>query len=354
MELDITEFCQSGAIFSFNHDDLIIGSGEAKWKKFSDLDISLPAFYFPDFFLEMESPWLQFQKNYELKIDDFQKNIQPPAPSKKPEWQNSYKSLFLKNFEILKRSFINETLMKAVPYAFSHSKETMLHDQLLYSINRGLAYSRNFPIHLYGFWQNGEGLLGGTPELLFTYDFLTSPFQLKTCALAGTQGQKISSIDFKKKNKEMMEHQFVIDGIRETLNDLGKVNINHTEVLHFPRLTHLLTPIEIDLFQEESFENIVQTLHPTPALGAYPKKEGAAWLKAYQELVPRERFGAPVGLLLPFQKRAKCVVGIRNVQWSKDGMAIGAGCGVIKESDAESEWNEINLKMNSIKELLGL
>jgi isochorismate synthase EntC len=35
-------------------------------------------------------------------------------------------------------------------------------------------------------------------------------------------------------------------------------------------------------------------------------------------------------------------------------MMIGAGCGVVAESQMRNEWNEINLKMQSIKEMLGI
>jgi isochorismate synthase EntC len=42
------------------------------------------------------------------------------------------------------------------------------------------------------------------------------------------------------------------------------------------------------------------------------------------------------------------------VQWGKDQMQIAAGCGVVADSVCDKEWNEINLKLKAVKEMLAL
>lgn len=113
-------------------------------------------------------------------------------------------------------------------------------------------------------------------------------------------------------------------------------------------MKHLMTPIT--LFGAVGFQQLTEALHPTPALGAYPKGAGKSWLMHYQTILPRGRFGAPVGYWL--EDRGGAHVAIRNLQWSENRMRIGAGCGVVLESEEDKEWNELNLKIESIKRIL--
>jgi menaquinone-specific isochorismate synthase len=47
-------------------------------------------------------------------------------------------------------------------------------------------------------------------------------------------------------------------------------------------------------------------------------------------------------------------VAIRNAQWFEGSIHIGAGCGIVPQSLLKNEWKEIQLKMQSIKNILGL
>jgi menaquinone-specific isochorismate synthase len=121
--------------------------------------------------------------------------------------------------------------------------------------------------------------------------------------------------------------------------------------LRLKTLTHLRTPIQLELTQTADTAALVKALHPTPALGAFPKEEGVEWLKAFDSRTPRKHYGAPLGCC--YGNSISIVVAIRNVQWTPNGLAIGAGCGVIAESKQEREWNEIQLKTEAIFETLG-
>jgi FtsP/CotA-like multicopper oxidase with cupredoxin domain len=57
------------------------------------------------------------------------------------------------------------------------------------------------------------------------------------------------------------------------------------------------------------------------------------------------------------------LVCIRNMMWSRlnqntDGpkieLKIGAGCGLVQDSQLEREWGEVLLKINSVKRILGI
>lgn len=226
-------------------------------------------------------------------------------------------------------------------------------DQLRSSLLSLLQYAKSQPVHSYGFWENGHGMLGATPELLFSLGEIKR-HTLITMACAGTRGLRSQPGSFMDDPKEVHEHQLVVDGIMESLAPFGKVTIGSMRVLHLPKLSHLLTPIEVELKQDADFNAIVKALHPTPALGAFPRKEGLEWLKSYQKQIDRKRYGAPVGYTRGNTNEAGCYVAIRNAQWNPEEIVIGAGCGVVKESLLDREWDEVKLKIQAIKEMLSL
>jgi menaquinone-specific isochorismate synthase len=108
----------------------------------------------------------------------------------------------------------------------------------------------------------------------------------------------------------------------------------------------------VKLQQAVTTDQVTQLIHPTPALGAYPRVEGMKWLREFDREMPRERFGAPVGYTR--KGESTCYVAIRNVQWKDFQLKLGAGCGIVPASQFESEWNEILLKLKSIKNILAL
>ena len=148
---------------------------------------------------------------------------------------------------------------------------------------------------------------------------------------------------------ELIE-KIVVEDITERLSFLGDVKIGETKALKLSTFYHLKTPILVESKQEISFEKAVKILHPTSALGAYPKMEGEKWLEENES--DRNFFGAPFGLV--YKGQAKCLVAIRQVEYTPKNFSLIAGCGILKESDQELEWQEWKLKIASIQKLCGL
>lgn len=344
MKVNSKEWPTSGAIFS-NGKELYLGYGQFRWKKFSELDESHPAFYFPDFFLTCSHPWLQFHEWTCLPIQDFEPQLileeQPPLL----QWKYPKEEIFYQQIKKLKNDFSHTPLKKAVPYLFATCSEKMNSHRLVRCLKNACVHLKRFSGYLYGFWNQDEGILGVTPELLFQFDERNR--KLKTMALAGTcpKGRHFGE-------KEINEHQIVVEGIKLSLQSLGELSIGTLQTLNLSRFYHLQTDLYLKLDGKFHFENIVQRLHPTPALGAFPKDIGWDWLKNYEIKVKRKRYGAPVGILFKAQNLIQSAVAIRNVQWDRSGLKIGAGCGVVLESDEKKEWEELCLKLNAIKENL--
>lgn len=198
----------------------------------------------------------------------------------------------------------------------------------------------------YGFEFGYEGMAGLSPELLFE----VKNGQLTTMALAGTG--RADGPSLLEDRKEMHEHRLVIENIQQELKNFGRVSIANTEEKVYGPLKHLFTAISVDLDRDPDFMEFVRALHPTAALGGWPRKPAIDWLEQQDFHTTRRRFGAPFGYKDGFDM--KCVVAIRGVQWQKNRLMVASGCGVVKESAALNEWRELELKRSSIYGWLGV
>lgn len=348
MQVDVEAFLRSGALISLDSSRYLIAYGTPHWKTFTEIDPIRPAFYFPDFFLHMQEPWVQYPVHiYLTKTKKWTSPICIPSPV---SWNAPSESAFRTCFQDLQRQFKQQRLKKGVAYTFLTAAETIAKERLLCSLEHALQRWQQGGGHLYGFWQQEGGMLGLTPECLFQYDAKHS--HLSTMALAGTCAK--DSQELFKDSKIRHEHQLVVEGICQSLEAIGIPRIGEQQVMELPRLCHLLTPIEVQVRQSISFEALVHLLHPTAAVGAFPKAEGEEWLHHWDQLMPRGRYGAPVGLMDPGSQKQTCLVAIRQIQWNHKEIRMGAGCGIVPQSQCDQEWKEIQLKIQAIKEHLGL
>lgn len=321
-------FAQEGSILSTHSGRLHVSAGPRKW-------ISNPtsfAWYFPDFFLANPTPYY-YQKAIDLS------NFTITASQDKLDWSSGDFEPFGASWGAL------EKLHKIVPYAAFHAEGEI---EPMAVLRRAMIYHQKTPgTTLYGFWGPDGGMIGVTPELLCS----VKGNQLNTMACAGT-GKKGENLltDLKLK----AEHEWVITGISQALSPLGTVSSGNTRVRDFGKLSHLITEMTCTIHSEVSFDDMVSRLHPTPALGAFPKADGQSWLKRYDQQIPRSRFGAPVGFLDPDAQEGECYVAIRNVQWSGKNASILCGAGVTRESVLEKEKEEVRAKLQAVREILGI
>lgn len=350
----IDQWLINGAMISITPGRLLIGWGKcSRYASRSDTT-KKHLFYFPDFFLKNPFPWFEYEYVEEIDIENVQKLLNERISFQASSlalssWKNDQKNLFFETFNEIKHLMSLNELTKAVPFVFETSSTRMTNAQRVVTISNMLKSLRRFPLYIYGFWEDQEGMLGLTPELLFEYHGV----ELQTMALAGTCRKEDDYDAFLSDPKQAHEHQCVVDGIKESLTPFGIVNTGERQLLMLSALNHLMTPIKLESTSPLEFDIIIKALHPTPALGAFPRIRGMQWLESYQEQIDRKRFGAPVGVVSA-DGSAKCYVAIRNVQWDEEAMMIGAGCGVVSASECDKEWDEINLKLKATKQMLGL
>ncbi len=355
---EIKKFLNSGCLISSpSSDEITIGWGsvertQSSLKALQEKRISI---YAPDFFLEDQAPWWVFENFVSCSRAELLEALKSLVQSFCPiQWSQVDFDSFQETFYDIKKKLKEGLLKKAVPLVFQTAQFSIQNMKPLL-ISHLLKNTKGVPVSLYGVWNAEEGILGATPETLFQAQRRGS---LWTMALAGTRTSDDSRVSLLQDPKELEEHRIVIEGICSSFQSdpqWGKIQVGQTKILKLPTLSHLMTPIEIQIPEDKTliFEEGVRCLHPTPALGAFPKNEGMKWLQELNKKRDRCRFGAPFGVLKNF-KESLCLVGIRNLQWFEDEVSLIVGCGIIEASHLDQEWKELQSKQSAVKALLGL
>ncbi len=105
----------------------------------------------------------------------------------------------------------------------------------------------------------------------------------------------------------------------------------HPGILTLPNGHHLITKFQGQLKDGINDEDILQFLHPTPALGGTPRKQAMAIIRKLEGF-SRGWYGAPIGYVgLDW---AEFVVGIRSGLASGKKLSVFAGAGIVQGSEA--------------------
>lgn len=143
--------------------------------------------------------------------------------------------------------------------------------------------------------------------------------------------------------KERLEHRFVVDGVYASAADLcrDKIEIDETTVLKLERVQHLRTALSGNLHPDVDDGDIINRLHPTPAVGGQPKKEALALISRV-ETFDRGFYAAPIGYVSG--REAEFSVGIRSLVVKGKTVSVFTGAGIVTGSKPDSEWNELDSK----------
>lgn len=196
--------------------------------------------------------------------------------------------------------------------------------------------------------KTGETFLGCTPERLVSIhknyvltEALAGSMQRGKTATEDTILEK--SLSQSRKNRH--EHNFVIQDIEERLLPFveGIERDNRPEVKKLTNVQHLYTPITARLKSGIDPLTLIEHLHPTPAVGGYPWPKAKPYVRKLESF-DRGWYAGPVGWLNS-KGGGEFVVGIRSGLLKDDNAHIFAGCGIVEDSDPDTEWEETNLKL---------
>ena len=210
--------------------------------------------------------------------------------------------------------------------------------------------------HFYVEPEEGVAFLGASPERLFRREGRA----IVSEAVAGTRPRGTSESDDAElrdellgSEKDLSEHAYVRTSIQETLGALCEeleVGQDISE-MKLARGRHLRSKVRGTLREGVADADVLCALHPTPAVGGYPK---AGAKQKIRELEPFDRgwYAGPVGWI--GSEGAEFAVGIRSALARGKRLALYSGAGIVAGSVPEEEWAEIEGKIGDFTRIFGL
>ncbi|MBW2108900.1 MAG: chorismate-binding protein, partial [Deltaproteobacteria bacterium] len=117
----------------------------------------------------------------------------------------------------------------------------------------------------------------------------------------------------------------------------------HPGVLKLSRCRHLITRFKGKLKNGVGDAQLLESLHPTPAVGGVPRDRALRDI-ALIEPFDRGWYAGPVGWIS--KSAAQFVVGIRSGLTEGRRLHLFSGAGIVRGSVPEAEWKELEDKIS--------
>ena len=118
------------------------------------------------------------------------------------------------------------------------------------------------------------------------------------------------------------------------------------------RLLHLRSDFTFTLRDEDRLGNVLDVLHPTPAVCGLPKQQALSFIQAH-ESEPRRYYSGFLGPL-DMEGLTHLCVSLRCMELTAEGYRLYAGGGLVGDSCEDGEWRETEAKMATMGEVIGL
>ena len=185
--------------------------------------------------------------------------------------------------------------------------------------------------------------LMSTPEVLLRMEGKDG----YTMALAGTILATKHPV-WTDKNRE--EQRLVGDYIARTIAPFSeKTSIGEPQTVRAANVMHLQTDFRFTMNERMEVAELVEQLHPTPAVCGIPKAEARQFILA-NEHSPRLYYSGFCGLF-DVNSQTSLYVSLRCMQMLGNKIRLYAGGGLLRESVMESEWQETEAKMEAMRQL---
>ncbi len=199
------------------------------------------------------------------------------------------------------------------------------------------AYTFLIHIPAWGTW------MGSTPELVLQSE--SDGFYSR--AIAGTRPSSSNNLPWGQ--KEIEEHKFIEQYLTQSLEAAElKYEISPTFDLKAGPVTHICSDIKI-IATQHHLDRILNIIHPGPALSGMPRDKS---IKEISNIESHDRryYCGYIGSI--DSKEISLYATIRCMEVFEDGYSIYVGGGITSSSELESEWEETNMKSETLASLL--
>ncbi|MBR1389700.1 MAG: isochorismate synthase [Prevotella sp.] len=199
-----------------------------------------------------------------------------------------------------------------------------------------------------GYW------LTATPEILLEGDGSA----WRTIALAGTMKLEGSQLQGEGESvtwttKNIQEQRYVATYITECLEQFtADFKEEGPRTVRAANLVHLRSDFTFTLPDSSRLGDLLQALHPTPAVCGLPKHESFQFI-VHNEHTPRRYYSGFMGpLCLEEGRSTHLYVSLRCMNVEGNQYHLYAGGGLLKDSVMQQEWQETEAKLETMRSLL--
>lgn len=219
------------------------------------------------------------------------------------------------------------------------------------------------PLHRLASWYPScwtfhiDGFFGSTPEMLVRLDggLVTSRVLAGTIRRTGDDAHDLALAgSLARSSKDLEEHEYAVRSVADALAPhCTAMNVPESPfVLHLPNVMHLATDVTGVLRDGAGVLSLVESLHPSAAVGGTPTREAVRLIDRIEHL-DRGRYAGPVGWVSA-SGDGEWGIGLRSAQASADGRSarMFAGCGIVADSDPVDELAESDAKLIPLTDAL--
>ena len=197
---------------------------------------------------------------------------------------------------------------------------------------------------------------GCTPELLVRKqgDRVESMCLAGTCPAGATDAESETlAAALMADGKNRAEHDYVVRLIRSVLERVCyDVDVPATpQIMRLAHVQHLFTPAAARMLAGVTLADLMEDLHPTPAVAGTPVGEAKMLLRAI-EPYNRGFFAGACGFV-DGAGDGEFSVALRTGVFDGEVGWVYGGCGIVEGSDAAAEYDEIGLKLRTILSAFG-
>lgn len=193
--------------------------------------------------------------------------------------------------------------------------------------------------------------LTATPEILLE----GKGADWHTIALAGTMKLEDDQLNGEGEQltwstKNIQEQRYVSTYIKECLEQFtDEITEDGPRTVRAANLVHLRSDFTFTLPDSNHLGDVLQALHPTPAVCGLPKSESFQFITK-NEHTPRRYYSGFLGPL--GEADTHLYVSLRCMNIDGQTFWLYAGSGLLQESDVEQEWQETEAKLETMRQVL--
>ncbi len=155
--------------------------------------------------------------------------------------------------------------------------------------------------------------------------------------------------------KDRAELAMIVDLMRNDLSKVARTGsvevVSHAVLESFPTVHHLVSTVRAQLDDAKTFGDLLRATFPGGSVTGAPKRAAMESIHR-METLRRGPYTGAIGFL-GRDGRVRLNLAIRTLVLAHELARIHAGCGIVADSEPETEWREAVAKVEGLLDILG-